>query len=256
MVCLCGMGNKGAVGCGGTVKFNGNYFGGCSMKSYYRLLRETIDTVNDKVRNCEENTKEYMVYFECQRILAEVTEYVLHFAKTDKLNEKIQTFWNLDLQYAETSEVLGCSYQSLRVIIGRQSRLTYEALGVVLLDLLRNGKPLDAYTEFLVRTDRLSLETMIPKEILLALPRGQYDGGIDLKDCKAELDFLKSLTKKGIMDSVRLLDEKRLAHVLSVLWGEGDYFSATVRKSLWSYLYGKEAFKTVINGLKVKNLIS
>ena len=58
------------------------------------------------------------------------------------------------------------------------------------------------------------------------------------------------------MGRVEGWDEKRLAHVLSALRGEGDYFSATVRKSLWSYLYGKEEFKTVINELKVKNLIS
>lgn len=222
---------------------------------YYRLLKDTQAEVESKLKQTVAGTKEEKIYQECSKILTEVIESVLSNVKRQSLGVKIRTFWEHDLDYPTTAEVVGCSYETIRVIISRESKNAYAKYGVQLLDKIRNGKPLDAYIEYLVRTNGLSVEKIIPKEIQLELPQEKCSSTLNVEDCQAEIDFIRKINMANQIKELSGLNQEKLSHVLGVLQGQGNYSESLVSKKLWQYIYGNAEFKNLILELRKQRVI-
>ena len=224
------------------------------LTGYFRRLRDLSDYVNEKVKAEKVGTVEYNRWFECQKVLGTVIKYALSYGQ-GVLNDKIMTFWKTNCSYSDTAEITGDSYEGLRSSLARASRILYDKLGATVLDLLKEGKPIDAHIEFMVRSGSLVLEDIIPQEIASSLPKPTYNPTIEVEDCVAELKLLKSLTMVSILKQINDINTSKLAHLLAIMGGDSDYSSMVLKKKLWGYVIGKEELKAMLNDLKVKNLI-
>ena len=222
--------------------------------SYFKRLMVLSNTISERVSVEKEGTKEYNRWFECQRVLSSVIKYALNSGK-GSLNTKITVFWNCGCDYTEALERLDVSYEVLRACLARASRKLYNELGVNVLDFISEGKPVDAHIEFMVKTGQLLLDDVIPAEVVSLLPVPTFHSIINIEECTEELKLLKTLTLVSLKQSIQNVNPNRLAHLLAILGGDGDYSSILVKKKLWGYLIGKDELKQTMNDLKVKNLI-
>lgn len=222
--------------------------------AYYKLLRDLSETLTMRISAEKEGTKEYTRWFECQRVLTSVIKYALNNDR-GTLQEKVKVFWETGCSYEDTMERIDVSYETIRACIARASRKLYDELGTIVLEFIEQGKPVDAHVEFMVRTGQLVLDDVIPLDIANILPKPAYNPTIQLEECTEELKMLKALTFISLRQQLQSVNPNKVAHLLAIMGGEGDYASIVVKKQLWGYLIGKNELKQMMNELKVKNLI-
>ena len=95
----------------------------------------------------------------------------------------------------------------------------------------------------------------MPSEVIPLLPNPAFNIGIDINDCTQELKILKAISFLSIRDLINKADRDKLSHLLAIMKGDADYNSLELQKKLWGYLIGKDELKSMLNDLKVKNLI-
>lgn len=226
-----------------------------AQRNYYKRLMELTEVMNFHLRTEKRGTREHDRWFECQKILLVVVKYALNRGNKPSSRQKVQTYWGCGCNFDLAVEKLGVSYDVLRGAIARDSRLLYAELGSAILELLQDGKPVDAHIEFVIRTNSLVLSDVIPADIVPLLPEPSFDVNINLEDCIAELKILKAISFISIKDCIARADTNKLCHILAILKGDGDYGAVEMQKKLWGYLIGKDELKTMLNDLKTKSLI-
>ena len=222
--------------------------------SYFKKLKVLSEDVSFHIQAQKEGTVDYNKWYECQRVLASVINYALSYGR-GTLNEKIKVFWKNDCDYMATMEELGVTYEVIRSCMARASRGLYDELGVNVLNFIGEGKPVDAHIEFMVKTGQLVLEDIMAIETANMLPTPAFNPTINMEDCVEELKLIKELTLVSVQSRIKSVNAGKLAHLLAIMSGDGNYSNIVVKKKIWGYLIGKEEMKQMMNDLKVKNLI-
>lgn len=226
-----------------------------AARNYFHRLYELTDYVSNRMKAEEKGSREFDRWFECQKVLEVVIKYALNRGNRESSREKVKIYWNCGCNFDLAMEQVDTSYNVFKGAIARDSRLLYEELGSSILDFIKDGKPVDAHIEFVVRTDCLVLADVMPSEIITLLPSPAFDLGINIDDCTQELKILKAISYLSIRDLINKADKSKLAHLLAIMKGDADYNSLELQKRLWGYLLGKDELKAMLNDLKVKNLI-
>lgn len=226
-----------------------------AARNYFHRLYDLTDYIDGRMKAEERGSKEYDRWFECQRVLEVVVKYAMNRGNRESSRQKVKTYWDCGCNFDLALEKLDTNYNVLKGAIARDSRLLYDELGSSLLDFLKDGKPVDAHIEFIVRTDCLVLADVMPSEVIPLLPNPAFNIGIDINDCTQELKILKAISFLSIRDLINKADRDKLSHLLAIMKGDADYNSLELQKKLWGYLIGKDELKSMLNDLKVKNLI-
>lgn len=223
--------------------------------TYFKMLKNMEAELQGKIKSTVTISTEHKGYLQCMRVLGEVVNYAINMPKGKQTKRRLEVFWKTNLSYEDTCLECNTPYQYLRVFISHQSSLCYDKLGTDIFDYLKGCKPLDAMIEFFSRTGKISVANLIPAEFVTRIPQIKPSDSYKLEDCREELDFLKSLSIIGIQSRLDALDSDKLAYILWLLNSENSRYPE-IRKKLWTYIYGKDEFKNVINDLKVKNYIT
>ena len=228
------------------------------MQSYLKRLMILSEKVDDNIRVAKSDVKEYKRWTRTAEILRKVIEYSLNKATTEEFRNKINIYWEHNCSIIETLEDdrIESNYENFRKSISQLSQKLYRDLGDMVLYYIEKGMVTDAYVEFLVRTDRLVLEDVIPVGITEMLPQPKFNPLIDVRDCVKELEFLKSVTYMSIKEQISNLDEAKLSLIIAVLKGQSDLTASQKQKIMWGYLFGKQDLKDMINSLIMRGLIS
>lgn len=227
-----------------------------AARNYFHRLYELADYISGRMRTENRGTKEYDRWFECEKVLSVVIKYALNRGNRESSRQKVQVYWESGCNFDIALEKLDTNYNVLKGAIARDSRLLYDELGSSILDFLKDGKPVDAHIEFVVRTKSLILSDIIPTDIVPLLPNPAYGLNINIEDCIQELKILKAISYLAIRDLINKADKDKMAHILAIMKGDADYSSLEMQKRLWGYLIGKDELKQMLNDMKVKNLIS
>ena len=227
-----------------------------AARNYFHRLYDLTDYVNGRMKAEKKGSSEYDRWFECQKVLEVVIKYALNRGNRESSREKVRIYWNCGCNFELALEQMDTNYNVLKGAIARDSRLLYEELGSSLLDFIKEGKPVEAHIEFIVRTDCLVLSDVMPSDIITLLPNPAFDLNINIDDCVQELKILKAISYLSIRDLINKADKDKLSHILAIMKGDADYNSLELQKKIWGYLLGKDELKAMLNDLKVKNLIS
>lgn len=229
--------------------YSKNNYRGDIMENFFIKLKRAMKEVNSRVAT-EHDTQKLRKLKDSQGVLAEIADYAFHFPKATKLQNKLKIFWNCNFDYAFLSENVGESYESVRVTISRVSRQLYDKLGSNWYYFIMGDKPLDAYIDFVIHSEKCGGINVFPVEYKDLFPVLDNNSGIyNLDDCKDELNFLQSITTISIKRQLENLDSDKLAFILSILNGKQASYGE-LQKILWFYIYGKKDFKIMINEIR------
>lgn len=226
-----------------------------AARNYFHRLYDLVDYVNDRMKGEKKGSKEYDRWFECKKVLEVVIKYSINRGNRESSRLKVRTYWECGCNFDLALEKLDTNYNVLKGAIARDSRILYNELGSSLLDFIKDGKPVDAHIEFIVKTDSLLLSDVIPTDVVTLLPSPAFNMEVNIEDCTQELKVLKAISYLSIRDLINKVDKDKLAHLLAIMKGDADYNSLELQKRIWGYLIGKEELKQMLNDLKVMNLI-
>ena len=226
-----------------------------AARNYFHRLYDLVDYVNDRMKGEKKGSKEYDRWFECKKVLEVVIKYSINRGNRESSRLKVRTYWECGCNFDLALEKLDTNYNVLKGAIARDSRILYNELGSSLLDFIKDGKPVDAHIEFIVKTDSLLLSDVIPTDVVPLLPSPAFNMEVNIEDCTQELKVLKAISYLSIRDLINKVDKDKLAHLLAIMKGDADYNSLELQKRIWGYLIGKEELKQMLNDLKVMNLI-
>lgn len=171
-----------------------------------------------------------------QAILLQIRDYIksgVWYKRSDSVN---RVLYGVKYGISKASEEYACSAGCMRVSLSVASTRLYSLIGKNTIQLALNGDYSTALFQFqkgvgLFKSDKVLL-TGVASILKNEVPSVQLTECV-LTDCKAELKFLKTYTKEGILQKLQLIDKDKLIYLLSLLDSEAD---TREQRLLYKYL--------------------
>lgn len=175
-----------------------------------------------------------------KKVYDEVIAYILSYAwlKQEKTKERVMQIVSMRFEKACILKNLGITEAAYKSTLQYVAKRLSEKVGESTLILLEEGKEVEALTNYRVSRGIYSLENLVySSEQLVQEISETYTpkfGVMELKECEAELDYLRSLTKQGIEERKKKkgVDEKRMNFLLYILFEDTTRYAEEKQKAL------------------------
>lgn len=187
------------------------------VKNFLEYRNWVIARIKTLKEEKQINTQEYAQLVLAITRINQMRDYIVSGDWARKTVRDKFVFWvRSGYNYALTAVKYKTSENSLRVLVSRADAALSKILSKP-LEQIQNGYINDGWVEFCFNVNRLDLNELFGRPVLLTVPRpADLEHCYALDDCKDEVRFLRSHNSYELRREMEKLDSQKLAYLLAL----------------------------------------
>lgn len=181
---------------------------------YYNMIAARLKALQGAKQT---NTQEYVHLVLVHTRLRQMADYIAHGDWARKPTRAKYVFWfRHNYDYAITAVQYKTSDKCIRVLVSRADAVLSKIMAKP-LQQIKDGNVNDGWVEFNFNINRLDLNELFGRPILMAMPNPcDLEKNYALEDCKDEIKFLRAYNSYNIRHGIECLDAQKLAYLLAL----------------------------------------